>query len=301
MIVIHTGKRAVPFLLLPAVAVPGILFLLFPSATRAAALASLRLCGEKLIPALFPFLVLTALYRKVCPVPPRKPLLTVPLVGMTAGAPVGADLVGGLYRAGAIGRKTASSLLFLCNTPSPAFLVLAVGEGMLGNRVLGWWLFFANVLASVLIGGVLFLTGGKSKKAEKKAPVPVPSSPVPEPVRFLPAVSASVAEGALAMLRISGAVVFFGTLSGLPISSPLGKALLAALTEITGGCAACAALGGEKGLLLTAAAVGFSGLSVAAQVGFSADGVPMGRYFLGKVLSALLTPMVFAIFLHFPI
>ena len=284
MIVIHTGKRAVPFLLLPAVAVPGILFLLFPSATRAAALASLRLCGEKLIPALFPFLVLTALYRKVCPVPPRKPLLTVPLVGMTAGAPVGADLVGGLYRAGAIGRKTASSLLFLCNTPSPAFLVLAVGEGMLGNRVLGWWLFFANVLASVLIGGVLFLTGGKSKKAEKKAPVPVPSSPVPEPVRFLPAVSASVAEGALAMLRISGAVVFFGTLSGLPISSPLGGADR-----------------GEKGLLLTAAAVGFSGLSVAAQVGFSADGVPMGRYFLGKVLSALLTPMVFAIFLHFPI
>ena len=312
MIVIHTGKRAVPTVLL-AVAVPGVLFLLFPSETRAAALASLRLCGEKLIPALFPFLVLTALYRRISPAPPRRPLLTVPLVGMLAGAPVGAELVGGLYRAGAIGRKAASSLLFLADTPSPAFLVLAVGEGMLGNRVLGWKLFFADALAAFLIGGALLLTGGKP---EKKAPASrrdgddrprapgkaePPQREAPPDLRLLPAVSASVAEAALAMLRISGAVVFFGTVSGLPIPSATGKALLAAFTELTGGCAACAALGGETGLLLTAAAVGFSGLSVAAQVGFSADGVPMGRYFLGKALSSLLTPMVFAIFLHFPL
>lgn len=304
MIVIHTGKRAVPTVLL-AVAVPGVLFLLFPSETRAAAQTSLRLCGEKLIPALFPFLVLTALYRRISSAPPRKPLLTVPLVGMLAGAPVGAELVGGLYRSGAIGRKAASSLLFLADTPSPAFLVLAVGEGMFGNRGLGWKLFFADTLAAFLIGGALLLTGGKS---EKKAPAAPPGGDdrprgpeAPPDLRLLPAISASVADAALAMLRISGAVVFFGTVSGLPLPSATGKALLAAFTELTGGCAACAALGGDKGLLLTAAAVGFSGLSVAAQVGFSSNGVPMGRYFLGKVLSALLTPMIFAIFLHFPL
>ncbi|MCQ2425147.1 MAG: hypothetical protein MJ070_03295 [Lachnospiraceae bacterium] len=300
---IHTGKRAVTTVLL-TVAVPGVLFLLFPSETRAAAQTSLRLCGEKLIPALFPFLVLTALYRRISPAPPRKPLLTVPLVGMLAGAPVGAELVGGLYRSGAIGRRTASSLLFLADTPSPAFLVLAVGEGMLGNRGLGWKLFFADTLAAFLIGGALLLTGGKP---EKKAPAAPPGGDdpprgpeAPPDLRLLPAISASVTDAALAMLRISGAVVFFGTVSGLPLPSATGKALLAAFTELTGGCAACAALGGETGLLLTAAAVGFSGLSVAAQVGFSANGVPMGRYFLGKALSALLTPMIFAIFLHFP-
>ena len=303
MIVIHTGKRAVTTVLL-TVAVPGVLFLLFPSETRAAALTSLRLCGEKLIPALFPFLVLTALYRRISPAPPRKPLLTVPLVGMLAGAPVGAELVGGLYRTGAIGRRAASSLLFLADTPSPAFLVLAVGEGMLGNRGLGWKLFFADTLAALLIGGALLLTGGKPEKKAPAAPPGGDNRPrgpeAPPDLRLLPAVSASVADAALAMLRISGAVVFFGTVSGLPLPSATGKALLAAFTELTGGCAACAALGGETGLLLTAAAVGFSGLSVAAQVGFSANGVPMGRYFLGKALSALLTPMIFAIFLHFP-
>ena len=313
MIVIHTGKRAVLTVLLSA-AVPGVLFLIFPSEIRAAALTALRLCGEKLIPALFPFLVLTALWRKASPAPPRRPLLTVPLVGMLAGAPVGAELTGGLYRSGAIGKRTASSLLFLADTPSPAFLVLAVGEGMLGDRGIGWKLFFANTLAAFLIGGAFFLAGGKQKKTKKDVSEPATvftlpnreaaprrQEATPAPFRLLPAISASIAEGALAMLKISGAVVFFGTLSGLPVPSAVGKAILAMLTEITGGCAACAAFGGEPGLLLTAAAIGFSGLSVAAQVGLSAEGIPMGRYFLGKVLSAFLTPMIFGIFLHFPI
>ena len=290
MIGIHTGKRAV----LSAVLL-GILFLLFPSEIRAAAVRSLRLCGEKLIPALFPFLVLTALYRKASPFPTKNPLLAVPLFGMIAGAPVGAELTGNLFRSGAIGKNTASVLLFLSDTLSPAFLVLAVGEGMLGDRLLGWKLFFAQGIAALLIGGIFFLTGEKKTEPGQT----VPALPVPEDFRILPAISSSISEGAGAMLRISGAVVFFGAVSGLPLPSPKAAAVLAALTEVTGGCAACAALGGETGLLLTAAAVGFSGLSVAAQVGFSAEGIPMGRFFLGKILSAFLTPMIFTIFLHF--
>ena len=291
MIGIHTGKHAV----LSAILL-GVLFLLFPTGIRTAAFRSLRLCAEKLIPALFPFLVLTALYRKASPFPSRRPLLAVPLIGMIAGAPVGAELTGNCFRSGAIGKKTASTLLFLSDTLSPAFLVLAVGEGMLGDRGLGWRLFFAQGIAALLIGGVFFLNGREKPDAGQ----PVPALPAAGEFRLLPAVSSSVSEGAFSMLRIVGAVVFFGAVSGLPLPSGKASVILAALTEVTGGCAACASLGGEAGLLFTAAAVGFSGLSVAAQVGFSADGIPMGRYFLGKCLSALLTPMIFAIFLHFP-
>ena len=149
-------------------------FALYAAAAAASALAliacsaeameaarySLRLCGEVLIPSLFPFFVLSALIQELG-LPSRLGRLTAPgmrrlfgvpgsgcaalILGLMAGYPLGAASVAGLVERGELERGEGERLLGFCNNSGPAFILGAAGAGVFGSARAGLLLYAAHV------------------------------------------------------------------------------------------------------------------------------------------------------------
>ena len=110
--------------------------LLAASETAAQAVREgLALCGGSVIPALFPFLVVSRLFvatgsaaalgRLLAPLTRRVlgvsgPGGTAVLLGLLGGYPVGAQTAGELVRTGAVSRQEGQRLLLFCNNCGPA-------------------------------------------------------------------------------------------------------------------------------------------------------------------------------------
>ncbi|MCR5552768.1 MAG: nucleoside recognition domain-containing protein, partial [Oscillospiraceae bacterium] len=121
-------------------------------AVQAGVRSGLAICGRVLIPALFPFSVLSGLLlrsggasalgakadgwmrrRFHLPGQAAAPLLT----GLMGGYPLGAQSLAALYKAGGLTKSEAVALSAFCNQPGPAFLVGAVGASVFGEPRLG--------------------------------------------------------------------------------------------------------------------------------------------------------------------
>mgnify|MGYP000949439194 FL=1 len=118
--------------------------LLAASETAAQAVREgLALCGGSVIPALFPFLVVSRLFvatgsaaalgRLLAPLTRRVlgvsgPGGTAVLLGLLGGYPVGAQTAGELVRTGAVSRQEGQRLLLFCNNCGPAFALGVAGD-----------------------------------------------------------------------------------------------------------------------------------------------------------------------------
>ena len=135
--------------------------LLAASETAAQAVREgLALCGGSVIPALFPFLVVSRLFvatgsaavlgRLLAPLTRRMlgisgPGGTAVLLGLLGGYPVGAQTAGELARTGAISRQEGQRLLLFCNNCGPAFALGVAGVGCFGSLRAGAWLWLIHV------------------------------------------------------------------------------------------------------------------------------------------------------------
>ena len=147
-------------------------FLVFAAPQRCAdALqAGLRLCGGPLLVSLFPFLIVSALLMQsgagewlgVLFRPAAR------LIGVRAKSAGGVLLIGALggfapaasaaaqaAQTGQLSAKQASALLPACICSGPSFVILTVGEQMLGSRALGVRLFASQLLAGYLSAALL--------------------------------------------------------------------------------------------------------------------------------------------------
>ncbi len=130
----------------------------------------LAVCGEVVIPSLFPFMVLANfiasgngadylskpfsgavkwLFRL-----PEKAVASV-LLSFIGGYPVGAALASKLYTRREITLCDAECMLTFAVNASPAMVIFAVGNGMLGSAQLGSLLYGVHILAAV-INGIVF-------------------------------------------------------------------------------------------------------------------------------------------------
>ena len=227
----------------------------------------LALCGEVVIPALFPvtaaalFLARSggadALARLLAPV--LSPLFRLPreacavwLLSCLSGYPSGAALIGRLADEGAVDGRTAARMTTFCIHAGPGMIVAAVGAGMLGSAHAGWLLLGCHAAASLLIGAV----GARL--------APKPTSAPPRPTKregVAGAFVGAVADACRQMLGLCGFVLLFSA-AGAMLPAAVQKGLLP-LMEITRGAAALAE--GGCPLPLMAAALGFGGLSVQTQ------------------------------------
>ena len=141
--------------------------IIYPKSTAQGIKNGFLLLGNNLIPALFPFMVLSTyisgssiaemiskLFEK-----PFKIIFkasgygVIPFIlGSLGGYPVGAKTVCEFYENGKISQNDAQRLLYWCINPSPAFLITAVGTFMLGNTTSGFLLYFSCLLSSLTVG-----------------------------------------------------------------------------------------------------------------------------------------------------
>lgn len=266
----------------------------------------LTLCARSVIPALFPYFVVSGLFtslgfaegvgRRLAPV--TEHLFGVGgagasalFLGLLGGYPVGGRTAGQLYRAGRLEKDEAQRLLAFCNNAGPSFILGVVGLGCFQSLRAGVLLYVIHALSAVLVGVL------QKKKGRPRRSAPRPLSP---PEKILPAFIRSVQDSAGAMVRICGFVVFalvvqalLAELTGITHPAALG------FIELTGGVVR---LGSSPSDFVWAATLlGWGGLSVHGQTAavLAGTGLRMDRYFLGKLLQAAVSAVLAYMALRF--
>ena len=250
-------------------------FLLFaaPENCAAALHQGLALCGGPLLVSLFPFLIVSSLLvrcgagellgRLFAPaarlIGVRSPGAgSVLLIGFCGGFAPAAAAAAEAVRTGRLTPKQASCLLPACICSGPSFVILTVGEQMLGSRPLGVQLFAAQVLAGYLSAALLCRLGGGAGSAPQGSR---PSDSAPTQLDRV------IAQAAVTYLKLCGFVLYFRLLAaGCGVFLPAAWAALPAmLLEVSSGCD-LASKTGFWASSLCCAALSLQGASVLLQV-----------------------------------
>ena len=262
--------------------------------------SALSLCANTVIPSVFPCAVLSGIFialgggeliAKMC-ARPMKWLFgisgggaTVLFLGWFCGFPVGAAAGAALLKRGALSEDELAHLMLFSNIPSPAFVIGAVGNGMLESRHAGVWLYFI-LLAVSFATGVLI---------RRFAPRSFSEHGAQKPDSYAHGIASAIGSAASSMISLCASVVFFSVLTEVLLSVLGGisgvsflSALIGGIFELSGGCAAAAELCGKQALGLCAFILGWSGLCVHFQI-ISASGMSkkLPLYFTVKLLQGL--------------
>ena len=298
---------------------------LWPELTMEAMRGGIRLCGNVILPSLFPFFVLSSLvvelgmsrYLGKLLEPVMVPLFRVNgacasalALGFVGGYPVGARTAIQLYQNGQCSRTEAERLLAFCNNSGPAFILGVVGAGVFGSGRLGLLLCLTHLLASLAVG-ILF----RFYKPAERPRTGVRTAQF-QTASFPSAFTRSVTGALQATLNICAFILFFtvflrvlvraGVLTALSralcalfaplgLTQPWAERLLTGLVEVSSGVSSLTGGSLSGRLSMAAFMLGWAGVSVHCQVlAFLGDsGLSMGTYLAGKLLhgglSALLT------------
>ncbi len=280
-----------------------------PTAGAESVRSALIMCARSLIPSLFPFAVLVNMINRSGLPESFARLMGKPLafifgikadaayaliLGILGGFPIGAVCVGDLYEKSIIDEREALRLTSAVTVASPAFCIGAVGS--MFSVDMGARLYFCQLAAAVTV--LLITRGAKSNPA-----VSFPNRPV-SAVKIL---TDSISAGGITMVKICSFVIFFAVL-GDGVCAVLGRffgetvsAAAASLFEITLAVRKASPLPGKLPLLISAFAVGNSGLSVHMQV-FSVLGdcrISKFGYLIRRALQGVLSAVFMYISLLF--
>jgi sporulation integral membrane protein YlbJ len=320
----------ITFLTVSLCAFMAILLLFAPREALNGARSGLSLCAEVVIPSLFPFLVLTTfvvqsgLAEKAGHLfePVMRFLFKLPGCAATAfglgiigGYPAGALAVSGLCKRGVLSKKDSERLLCFCINSGPAFVIGAVGAGLLKSTQAGVLLYIAHIGASLIIG--LFSRFFGTYEPVKKSRFRTKSMSVSK--SFVN----SVTDSAKSMLNICAFVVFFAAVISLlnftgiipsaarilntihPVPQngiDFYSRIIFGFFEVSNGCAAAVAIKGMAAVLVISAVLSWSSLSVQFQVMAAVNDTGLStKYFIFTrlfhiVLSILMTMLLFTFF-----
>lgn len=302
--------------------------LINPRETVAAASFGFQLWYTTVFPALFPFFIAAELLVSLGFVqvlgllfePVMRPIFNLPgcsslvlVMGFTSGFPVGAILTRNLYEKHMLTADEAERLVSFTNNSSPLFIVGAVGVGMFGNPAAGYLLAAAHYGSNLLLGILWGLkrssphinpdTNSKSQEQE----------PVPESIGKI--LGDSVNKALHNILAIGGFIIVFSVLTRMlsywgfidllavslvrlfsvfNLTYPLAYGLGMGIFEITLGAKTVVAANSPEllpALLTVSAILGFSGLSIIAQVMSIIAGLPIkiSFYILTRLVQAVLS------------
>ena len=263
-----------------------------PSQAIEGAKNGLALCGNVIIPSLFPFFVLSSLvvdlglaaYLGRALEKVMRPLFRVGgscaaavAMGFVGGYPVGARTALQLYQQGQCTRAEAERLLAFCNNSGPAFILGVVGAGVFGSGRVGLLLYLTHAAASILVGILFRFHGGRDAGREKR-----PVRATFETVRASSAFTGAVVKALQSTLSICAFVVFFsvvlellsayGVLAALAqvlamfgVGEEWARRLVAGLLELSSGVSSLTGAG-SQGVSMAAFMLGWAGISVHCQV-----------------------------------
>ncbi len=263
---IITNKKIKTVFLAVLCLVAATLFLTASSESINGALKGLHLCANILIPTLFPFCVISTfimrsqisnLLGKIL-APVGKVMFgingnatCVVLLSMLSGYPVGAKLTHLLYEQNQISKKQAQNLICCCVNPGPAFIVLAVGKGILNSQKIGYVLLAANVISCIIINIIFRSNDTVTQRTNTST------------LSYTDAFVQSVSDACASVISVCSFVVLFSAFEAV-ITTFLGQKLqimFTALSEVT-----TATIYFRNNIFIVALILGWCGFCVHAQV-----------------------------------
>lgn len=254
---------------------------------------------QTLVPSLFPFMILSSYIVNSGALKPlarvSSPALrfifklgenALPslLMGLIGGYPVGAMTAASLLRKNEITQNEAERLMLFAVNGGPAFMITAVGSGMLQNKTLGIILYASAALSSLTIGFILRFFSEAN----------LPREPVVSCVSGKNAFTAAVADASKSIFGVFGWVLTFSCIGGL--IDTLGitsyfSVMLKAILEISTGIRAGA---GVLPVPVIAALTAFGGIAVVCQIKPYCDecGVKIKKLLTIRLLCAALSAFV---------
>lgn len=301
-------KRLQKILVLLGITAAGLALLLCRSAVTSAVSNALTLCGNVLIPSLFPFMALSAfalradafhaaerilspMMRKCFKLPGC--CFSVVFFGFIGGYPVGANMIAELYEAGEITQNEAKRLFSFCVNAGPAFVVSAAGGAMLGSEKAGMLMLLAIFCSSLAVGLLSSLFAGKK---------PQDCSDVRKTTKEAGnALTQAVASAMSGILSVCAWVILFSVIAGIArpfIKNETASLLFDAFSEVTAGVPAAYTLGGVP---LTAATISFGGVCILCQLfpSMKKCGVKGTEYLGCRMVNSVLTYFVTKLLLRF--
>ena len=281
-----------------------VLFLAEAGFVRAAAAEALALCAGSVVPALFPFLVVSSLLLSLGLGELLSPMLaglmeplfrvdgvgsSALLLGLVGGYPIGAKTAADLYRGGRLSRPEAERLLAFCNNSNPVFLISVLGVGVFGSVRAGVWLWLIHLL-SALLTGLLFRNHGGPARRQAGGTAAF------QAVSLSAAFVAAVRESLSGMLSVCAFVTFFYVLAR-PLAS-LGGWLGPVLVGLTELFSLTPLLRPDRfGFILASAMAGWGGLSVLCQTAavLEGSGLRLQSCAAGKAVQGLLAGLLAAL------
>lgn len=277
-------NRFVRRLVLPAAAACALALLSRPQAAAEGFASGLLLCTRSLLPALFPFFVVSALLTAA----PGAELLARPLrplaraCGLTGadaalmlllswlgGYAVCARLAGDAVHAGRMDRDQAQRFWIVGCCSGPGFAIGCVGGLMLGSVRLGALLYGLQLAANFGAAAVLSLAGllpRPGRQAQACPPAGGQGDAAGPPLSLPGAIGNAVDSS----LTVCGCVLFFRVMGAVAESflpeDAAAAAVLRGLLEVTAGCDAFAAIGGGAALRGVCLCLSLLGLSVFVQL-----------------------------------
>lgn len=266
----------------------------------------LSLCGQVIIPTLFPFMLLSDMlsaclsdisfprwfsrcFRVLFRVPAAGALPF--LLGALCGFPLGVKSAADLYEGGAICRADAVRLSCFCNNTGPAFVIAGVGIALFGNAGIGIYLYILQLFTAIMCGALFARLPVREEKRGRHSAVAGSRDE-----GFMPALRRSI-QG---MLSVCALVILFSGISGVLsvfVTDPARLAFLYALLEVGGGANAAVTLyatAPRLALLCAAIAISFGGCSVHMQsaVFLQEAGLPVWRPVFAKILQGAFCAML---------
>ncbi|MCQ2455675.1 MAG: hypothetical protein MJ090_06030 [Clostridia bacterium] len=247
----RTNKKSWLFLIFSFICL--ILFAAFPKIAVSSAEKGLLLCGNVIIPSLFPINFCAVLIMKIFSEFDFRSFFlkkaVIFILSMLGGYPTGAKLLEEEYKSGNISKKLCNTMLLYSVNGGVGFIISAVGYGIFGSVKIGCFFFLSQFLSSLFLALILNRFSKNEKPVIRKTRTQNPAD-----VFVL-----SVSETANTVLSVCSYVLIFSVINGFLLKSKILR-YLCFFTEIT------SALSLTKNIYLTAFLLSFGGISILCQI-----------------------------------
>lgn len=268
-----------------------VLMLIFPTIALYSARKGISLWISNVLPALLPFFICANFLQNIGVMRLLKSGVFPFAMSVLSGYPMGAKIVGDLKRDGDISLREAKRLISFCSTSGPAFMIGAVGAGMLGSGLLGGIIATAHYAGAIMNGVIYSRFLGKETSD---------TAPALRKTIQIRSIQESFTDAILMSFRSLGIVLAYIVLFMLVtdllhmcggfslVEGQQLRALVKGFFEMTVGCGAvaeCTGASDQVKCVLCAAIMSWGGLSVLGQSAsmLSGTGVSVRYLFFSKL------------------
>lgn len=252
------------------------------------------LCIRSVIPALFPFFVLSnlltgawlgsrstllTLLGRLFRVPAGAESLLIP--AFLGGYPVGAQSIAIARKNGQLSQEDARQMMAFCNNPGPSFLFGIIAPALSLSKA--WLLWGIQVIGAWLVSLCIPSHTNSGGRIRGRA------------LSWTEAMTRSISVTA----AVCGWVVLFRVLMAflekwfLRLLPPAGKVGIMAFLELANGCLSLPGISDPQvRFILCSAMLSFGGLCVTMQTLSAAEGVDFSLYFPGKMLQTAVSTLL---------